>query len=407
MTTHVELGASGAERWMACPGSVQLSRGIEQRESDYAKEGTAAHALAARCVQMNRGPFDYIGLYVGDDLRVTEEMATAVQVYVDYVNSILREHEDAVCWVERSVSLANLHPPAEMRGTADTIILAPAARTLYVIDYKHGAGVVKEAAGNPQTRYYALAAWASMFVNDHNVEQVVMVIVQPRAPHPEGIIRKERMALMDLLAWGNETLLPAAAATLELDAPLHAGSHCRFCPAAARCPELRNHSQLVAQSEFEAELVPDPRRLTDEELAHILDNADIIEHWLRAVRATAEEHIVRGGAVPGWKVVPKRSTRRWTDESNVVDHFIWLAKTLDVSVDDLYERKMKSPAQVERMLRQHQAELPEYLVTKTSSGLTLVPESDPRLEAALDPATEFAALPPASTDTSIVAETEE
>ncbi len=43
---HARLSPSAAERWMTCPGSVKLSEAIQDRESQYAAEGTAAHELA-------------------------------------------------------------------------------------------------------------------------------------------------------------------------------------------------------------------------------------------------------------------------------------------------------------------------------------------------------------------------
>ena len=42
MTNHVELSASGAHRWMNCPGSIKLSRQVPDKRSVYAAEGSVA-----------------------------------------------------------------------------------------------------------------------------------------------------------------------------------------------------------------------------------------------------------------------------------------------------------------------------------------------------------------------------
>ena len=42
---HARLGASNAERWMKCPGSVRLNEGLPRKTSAYAAEGIAAHAI--------------------------------------------------------------------------------------------------------------------------------------------------------------------------------------------------------------------------------------------------------------------------------------------------------------------------------------------------------------------------
>ena len=44
-TSHANLSASGAHRWMVCPGSVKLEEGFTDTGSPYAKEGTLAHAV--------------------------------------------------------------------------------------------------------------------------------------------------------------------------------------------------------------------------------------------------------------------------------------------------------------------------------------------------------------------------
>ena len=43
---HAVLSASSSDRWIHCSPSVRLSEGFKDKESDYALEGTCAHALA-------------------------------------------------------------------------------------------------------------------------------------------------------------------------------------------------------------------------------------------------------------------------------------------------------------------------------------------------------------------------
>jgi hypothetical protein len=81
-----------------------------------------------------------------------------------------------------------------------------------------------------------------------------------------------------------------------------------------------------------------------------------------------------GQTVPGFKLVPKRGTRQWVDENQV--HNWYSAQLLDVN--NIYERKLKSPAQMEKVLKKHKIELPPELVVSVSSGSTLAPESDSR-----------------------------
>ena len=84
MTKHARLGASGAHRWMKCPGSIRMAEGLAERTSSYAQEGSAAHAVAEECLQKDKDADELIGKKV-EGVLVTEEMANAVQRYLDYV----------------------------------------------------------------------------------------------------------------------------------------------------------------------------------------------------------------------------------------------------------------------------------------------------------------------------------
>ena len=66
---HSPLGGSGAYRWMPCPGSVLMSRGVENPESEYAALGTAAHTLAANCLIGESDAWEWInGIIANGDI---------------------------------------------------------------------------------------------------------------------------------------------------------------------------------------------------------------------------------------------------------------------------------------------------------------------------------------------------
>ena len=45
MAEHAKLSASGSKKWLNCPGSVAFEKEFPDEESEFAKEGTTAHAL--------------------------------------------------------------------------------------------------------------------------------------------------------------------------------------------------------------------------------------------------------------------------------------------------------------------------------------------------------------------------
>src|SRR5208282_4985514 len=90
LPTHSPLGASSAERWMKCPGSVRLIQSLqlpETDEPDYRREGTAAHEAAAHCLRLDKDAWEVIGDNFFNT-PVSVEMADAIQIYLDTVRPL-------------------------------------------------------------------------------------------------------------------------------------------------------------------------------------------------------------------------------------------------------------------------------------------------------------------------------
>jgi hypothetical protein len=368
---------------------VRLSKGIPNISSVFAQEGTRAHAVAELALSKGIDPSTFVDLEIEGGV-VDEEMADFVRVFTDHCNSIPgKEH-----WVEKRFNLASLHPPAPMFGTADYVVYDESAKTLHVVDLKYGQGVVVEVLNNPQLRYYALGAAISMPLGT-DVEKVVITIVQPRAAHSAGPIRSEEIDFLDLIGFAGE-LMEYARATTVADAPLHAGSHCRFCPASGRCPEQRERAQLVAQSDFSAvEFVPPaPGIIPDDQFAEMLGKLHILDDWMKAMRAHAQQKLDRGEAVPGFKLVAKRAVRKWSDAEATAE---WLLAKGNTKDEIYVPADLKSPAQIEKLIGKKN--LPGDHVTKQSSGLSMVADTDPREAVVLTLGHEFSVIPMLGTPT--------
>jgi hypothetical protein len=51
---------------------------------------------------------------------------------------------------------------------------------------------------------------------------------------------------------------------------------------------------------------------------------------------------------------------------------------MGLELDELTETKLRSPAQLEKVLKKHKLDLPKDHVVAVSTGNTIAPESDPR-----------------------------
>lgn len=373
-------------RWSACPGSVrEAAKAPPSASSSYAQEGTDAHTIAALCLQKNANPGAYIGKTVGVGVHAfttTKEMATAVQVYIDAVDAVVDGESPTIkLQVEQRFDLSAVHPGCF--GTADAVVWCPDTKTLHVFDYKHGAGIPVEVENNPQLMYYGLGA---LLASGYPARRVRLVIVQPRCEHPDGPVRSWEIDAIDLLDFRAD-LKEYAKATENPDAVLVAGEHCRFCPAAALCPELVARSQAVARLEFAPAVAYDPAKLSA-----ALHDVDAIESRIKAVREFAYAEAEAGRFTGhGWKIVAKRAIRKWNDEAALAQH---LERSYTGSVmREVYEpQSLKSPAQMEKVAGIGKGALDQFVI-KESSGHALVPDSDKRPAVKAPAKDEFTALP--------------
>lgn len=396
---HSRFGASGADRWIECPGSVKAQEGMLNESSVYAQEGTAGHAVAASCLLDGHDAIEFVGRTI-EGVEIDDEIAEAVQLYVDTVRDDKAERGGKLI-IERRFHLDWLDP--EFYGTSDCAAVG-LDNTLRVYDLKLGKGKAVEVEGNRQLCYYALGVIGTL-PKTLRVGVVELVIVQPRRPHRDGPVRRWRIDPSHLLDYCQD-LVDAAKLARSDNPPFKAGDHCGFCRAAGVCPTLRAKAFEQAQMDFrevdhtgdylpeqDQRMIPptighnlpppDPMAMTTEELGRILDAADVIETWLSAVRGRAETLANAGEQIPGWKLVARRAMRKWREDTDVAS-----ALLLDFGLDEssIMVQKLRSPAQVEKLLPKPERAALAALYAKESSGNKLARASDPR-DAALPQAT--------------------
>ena len=351
--THARCSASAAYRWMKCPGSVALAEKCLQTTSTYAEEGIRAHALAA-------------AILGGAISSASEE----VMYYVRQVE----EATSKIGWrqveVDLTPVLSKLDP--DLGGTADAIIYDLDGPRLQVWDLKYGAGLGVEVEDNEQLLIYAVGA---LLIVREPVEEVTVVVCQPRYEHVEGATRFWTFKAVEILAFIDK-LIEAVRATRAPDAPLFAGSHCKFCPAAATCPELEKQHHALVSAEFNALERYDPSTV-----GKALDMIPQLETRIKALRELGYTMAVQGQPPAGYKLVEKRAMRKWREEPK------------GIFPPEFFEpSKLKSPAQVEELIGKKQfAHYAEY-VEKKSSGMTLAPLSDNRAPATVLSIEEFSVM---------------
>jgi hypothetical protein len=119
--------------------------------------------------------------------------------------------------------------------------------------------------------------------------------------------------------------------------------------------------------------------LPADKISAYLKNADLLEDWIKDLRALALQMLESGAKLPEHKLVAKRAVRSWSDESKAK------AALLDsgLTESEVMETSLVSPAKAEKALKKHKISLPDDLVVSISSGNTLASVDDPRPEVIL------------------------
>lgn len=398
---HAQWSASATSRNVVCTGAIALETLCEDRESEAAAWGSCAHELAEHCFTDLLEAISFLGTTakIGKfEFVVDEEMVDCTQTYVDHV----REESIGATWVriEQRFSLAALNPPMEAGGTGDAILYFAERKHLKVKDLKGGRGVIVEVKGNAQMRTYALCALLAY--PDIDVETIEITIIQPRAEHKDGRIRSETFHIVDLLDWTYDLLRAmrrSKDALDEFEALDNAGpddrkfwfkvwaekwlttGQCTFCPAKAICPKIRAEALATAGKNaalwFEdvsadaAVVVPEPSLATPEQLGHWLDGFELLEGWVKAVRSHAHGLAERGTPIPGYQLVESIGNRKWEDD----DATIRILRSLSLTREQIFAEKLKSPAQIEKILGAKRKSEIADLVVRPVTGTNLVAQA--------------------------------
>jgi hypothetical protein len=336
------------------------------------------HSLAQACLETGRRAAEYSG-EAFDGVVMDDDHCEAVQAYIDVINADWLE-DGGDLRIEHRFDLKEIWPG--LFGTNDACLVS--SKILRVYDFKGGKGVAVEAEGNTQLLIYATGAMRALRRNQP-FERVEMVIVQPRCPHRDGPVRRWTIDVTDLWTWTND-LLAALSRTMDPDAPLVAGDHCLFCPARPRCPALRDWSLKSARMDF-GEAPPMASLLSTDDIVALLPKVELMDEFIRSVRAHALALAEGGHKLPGWKLVPKRAIRQWKHPGDVPPYL----HRYGLTDKQIYtEPELRSPAQVEKLLPSGQRHIIETMIERKSSGQNLVPEtSDPRAATPASVETDF------------------
>lgn len=389
MSQHAKLMPPSAEdRWLTCPGSPAMEEryGDEDTRSISADEGTAAHHIAALCLNDGVHPATYLKkqiivgevsatgdtavMFEGDpDLanvwaRNSFDVTTDMVAYINkYVRAIQAKAVGKELYVEQKMPTDWLTGEEGGVGTADAILIDWVTATLYVDDLKFGYRIVK-VKDCKQLMTYALLALKRIDPDNTLIEHVVLTIHQPRVfDKPDSwsipltelkkfqvevqeVAKTVRIAYQFRSNWLPGGLLPSQEYLRASEAA------CEYCRAKANCPTLAQAAlSAVADSfvDLDADIVeqitPAISRAPDPDyLSRAYSALGIIDMFCSAIRAKVHATLTNGTTVPGYKLVRGRQgNREWTDEAQAEGAL----KSMALKQGEMYKQKLISPTDAE------------------------------------------------------------
>lgn len=366
---HALLSPSAAHRWIHCTPSVRLEEGVQDQGSDFAAEGTLAHAIASRKILETLGrPHDEQDREI-EELReryYSEEMEGYTDTYRSIVlekfNDAKTRSKDAQLLVEVRLDFgAFLH---DAFGTADAVIIAD--DLMEVIDFKYGKGVKVDADHNPQMMIYALGA-LDEFLLDYDIKRVRMTIVQPRIDN----LSECGMMVGELTAWRTVTLKPAAEKAFAGVGDQVPGEWCQFCKVRATCSAIAEKARQICNEDFR-----EARLISDEDIPGLLPLVPVLKGWLEDFASHALQRALDGATIKGYKLVEGKSNRQITDSDALLGALLVKGFQRDVL---LKKPELRPIGELEKIVgKKAFAEIGKPWLVKPQGKPTLAEESDKR-----------------------------
>lgn len=377
---HALLSASASHRWLTCTPSVRLEEQFPDSTSEYAEEGTLAHEIAELKLRkyfvepMSQSTFTRRLNKMKKHELFQDEMLRHTDTYLEYLQGLtIGFSYSPYVAVEKKLNYSSYAP--EGFGTVDCLIIG--GDTLYITDFKYGKGVKVQADNNPQMKLYALGAYVE-YSFLYPIKNVHLAIIQPRLDS----ISEFTLSLDELLAWGEE-IKPLAQKAFNGEGDFVPGEHCKFCKAKAQC--RARAEQYAALEDFN---YMKPPLISNDEVGQILEKAEHIESWIKALKEYALAECLKGNEIPNWKAVEGRTTRNYVDLDKAFSHL----KENGIDEAILYDRVPLTVAKIEKELgkKEFKSLLEEPgLIVKSAGKPALAPANDKRKSVSPDASEDF------------------
>lgn len=453
---HAFNSPSGMPAAMLCNAKPWREQPFPESTNDSADEGTAAHFLQEQCLEKGVEATHFLGtrirvqdgkteFHTSGQWPVGNDFCHEVQKSLDVIYSLA---EGATIYPEQTLSIEFITGEEGATGTSDVIIVK--GKTLICADLKFGRGVQVFAEGNEQLLMYGASA-VQDFDALGEIEEIELHILQPRLNHFDvwKLSVAEMNERIEVIRQTSKRILSGPEGLTAVPGE----KQCRFCKASATCKErtaftldlivgefldldkgfikveMPQAEKLLAQAfdvkpaaityhEYEPAMLSSADEVQphftvkkpnirpsleaaeaklpdapDERLATLMDAADMIEGFAKAVRAEVERRLLAGKFTDArYKLVEGRQgARSWTSEEEAEAAL----KAMRLKVDQMYDFKLISPTTAEKVLKEanpRKWNKLQPLIGRSDGKPSVAPASDKRPALSMAIAEQFGVL---------------
>lgn len=374
---HAKYSPSKLERIIACPGSVGLGEYHPSEPStSYAEEGTLLHSIMAECIEQWPN-------YDLDSINWESlEHRILVSQCLEQLKQLLEPMKQYQIYQDMRVYMRDI----DVNGTLDVGIhgfMPDNTEVIHVIDFKFGGGVEVSPTDNPQGMAYVDGFCHFLANSCGRKPNKFFWIYQPRFNKFEC-----EQIFPDELKYFRQRVEKAIRLAEGRNPPFHPGDkQCKWCPAGAVCKTRITYvkqSAVDVLSAFADKNSWGNSIESIESLSKLLKTKAHINSAMSAIETHLFTQLSRGHKVPGYKLVPGRTSRSWAsgiDAFSLSDLFPQFEPT------DFMDNKLLSPAKVEKLLIPENRKILADLIVKTEGEPTMANEDSAK--EAINPFAEF------------------
>ena len=386
---HALASPSSSAKWLNCANSLAMEIGQPQGDTGAADLGTDKHELLALCLEFGKDAMDYAGHILKKGHTVNRELAADVQTVLDSIRDRIHGYElrsgVVTVEIEQDVPIEHITGEAGATGRVDVVLFVvfPDGTDVDVIDAKFGYQEVL-AENNTQGLMYMSGVIEKFSLVDE-FRNVSFVIEQPLRSNSEWTVKP---AIIDeWVEWASPRAAKAilihkmaGERALKEEDFAPAEKTCQWCKAKVVCPALLKKVEETIGMDFDENLI-EPQREVNSIAIDLLGSKfaqlELIEDWIKAVRARIEAEVLNGRPVPGVKVVAgKKGNRAWASEEEAEA----MMKKFKMKQEQMYSFKLLGPKPILDALKDQPRRLKqiEALVVQPAGKPHVVLESDKR-----------------------------